>query len=166
MKKHGLLVWLVSFQFLTLSAWAGQTGAKSEVGASSFKASTHQIKEPGVGMPSASEIFVTVKTDGHLSGARDKAMEEVRFQARHKGLVYEICGTEEEQLGLGYRVKISYRLSPKTVEVAMPEEVWWKNLLQKIQNYLPYLKKALLEIEVWVNSSLAKKQTITPEAVP
>ena len=93
-------------------------------------------------------------------------MEEVRFQARHKGLVYEICGTEEEQLGLGYRVKISYRLSPKMVEVAMPEEVWWKNLLQKIQNYLPYLKKALLEIEVWVNSSLAKKQTITPEAVP
>lgn len=166
MKKYGLLVWLVSFQLLTPSGWAGQAGAKSEVGASSFKASTHQIKEPNVGVPSASEIFVTVKTDGHLSGARDKAMEEVRFQARHKSLSYEICGTEEERLGFGYRVKISYRLSPKTVEVATPEEVWWQSLLQKIQNYLPYLKKALFEIEVWVNSSLAKKQTITPEAVP
>lgn len=90
-------------------------------------------------------------------------MDDVRFQARHKGLNYEIIGITEERLGFGYRVKIQYRLRPVVIEVATPETIWWQELLKKIQGYFPYLKKVLAETERFVNDSLAQnKKTENP----
>ena len=141
----------------------GQGGPSSSGVAGSYRATVHQIKEPGVGIPNETEIFMAVKTDGFLHAAKEKAMEDVRFQARQKGLSYEILGISEERLGFGYRVKIQYRLKRLVVEVPTPETIWWQELLIKIQGYLPYLKKVLAEAERFVNSSLAQNQnTETP----
>jgi len=141
----------------------GQASAGSAGPSQAYRATVHQIKEPGVGIPEETEIFVAVKTDGYLHAAKEKAMDDVRFQARHKGLNYEIIGITEERLGFGYRVKIQYRLRPVVIEVATPETIWWQELLKKIQGYLPYLKKVLAEAERFVNDSLAQnKKTENP----
>jgi len=80
----GLLGWaLVEIFFTEVSA---QGGAGSKEASRSSSASLHLIQEPGVGTPSENEIFTAVKTDGYLQAAREKAMEDVRFEARNKGL--------------------------------------------------------------------------------
>lgn len=152
----GLLGWALSGICFAKDLVQGGDGSKKTTQSSS--ASLHLIQEPGVGAPGENEIFTAVKTDGYLQAARQKAMDDVRFEARNKGLNYEICGMTEEKLGFGYRVKIQYRLRPLVVEVATPETIWWQDLLKKIQGYLPYLKKVLAEAERFVNSSLAQNQ--------
>lgn len=160
----GLLGWaLLGFLFAEVLVHGGD-GSKEASGSSS--ASLHLIQEAGVGTPGENEIFTAVKTDGYLQAAREKAMDDVRFEARNKGLNYEICGLTEERLGFGYRVKIQYRLRPLVMEVATPETIWWQELLKKIQGYLPYLKKVLAEAERFVNSSLVQNQkTETPNEI-
>ena len=156
----GLL--LVGLLHGCLAEVLGQGGSSPSRGGGNYRATVHQIKEPGLGIPEETDIFSAVKTDGVLHAAKERAMEDVRFQARHKGLNYEIIGITEERLGFGYRVKIQYRLKPLVVEVASPETIWWQELLIKIQGYLPYLKKVLAEAERFVNSSLAQNTNSQP----
>lgn len=141
----------------------GEGGSSSHDSAEVFQATVSQIREPGVGTPNEAEIFVAIKSDGTLEAAKEKAMEDVRFQARNKGLSYEIIGITEERLGFGCRVKIQYRLKPVVIEVATPETTWWEEILTKIQSYLPYLKKVLVETESFVNTSLARSQKTETE---
>ena len=156
----GLL--LVGILHGCLAEGLGQGGSSPSRGGGNYRATVHQIKEPGVGIPEETDIFAAVKTDGVLQAAKERAMEDVRFQARHKGLNYEIIKITEERLGFGYRVKIQYRLKPMVVEVATPETIWWQELLIKIQGYFPYFKKALAEAERFVNSSLAQNTKTEP----
>lgn len=160
----GLLMWaLAGFPPEEVS---GQGGAGAKESSRSFPASLHLIHEPGVGTPGEQEIFTAVRTDGFLSAAKKKAMDDVRFEARNKGLNYEIIGMKEENMEFGYRVIVQYRLRSPVVEIATPETIWWQEWLKKIQNYLPYLKKVLAEAERFVDSSWSESQKTEEAAIP
>lgn len=160
----GLLMWaLLEFIF---PEGLGQGDEGSKQSSKGFPASLHLIKEPGIEAPCEKEIYTAVKTDGYLQAAREKAMDDVRFEARNKGLDYQICGMTEEKMVFGYRVKIQYRLRPFVVEVVALETTWWQELLKKFQGYLPYLRKVLAEAERFVNSTLPERQKTGEAAIP
>lgn len=163
--KHalfGLLVWGLFGNFPEKAA--GQAGTGPKEPSQKFQASVHQIHEPGVGTPWEDEVFQAVQVGGFLQAAKEEAMDDVRFQARSKGLKYEICGIEEEKMQFGYRVKILYCLRP--LEVATPETFWWQELLKKIELYLPYFRKALAEARQFVYSSFSERQKPEGAGIP
>jgi hypothetical protein len=126
-KPIGLL-WLCFQTFFTFWAYG--------------QATTSLIKEPGIGTPDGKEVFVAVGTDGYLANAKEKAMEQVRFQARHKGMTYEISKTSDEDSGSGFRAIVEYRLKPLIVEAPPAELTWWQSLIEKIRNGYSFVRRS------------------------
>jgi len=160
----GLWIWALA-GFLAEEV-SGQGGEGSKESSSSFAASLHLIQEPGVGTPGEEEVFTAVRTDGFPSVAREKALDDVRFEARNKGLRHEIIGMKEENMEFGCRVIIQYRLRPPVREVVTPETSWWQELVKMIQGYLPYLRKVVADAERLVSSPWSENQKTEGAAIP
>lgn len=115
---------------------------------------TAQVNEPGPGIPQDHEIFVAVRTAGHLDQARTLALEDVKFQARHKAMGYQIIETKEEKRHFSSLVKISYRLVPQNGKA---EPSLWEGVWVKIETFRLHLFSIFREAEKWIRSKLGNK---------